>query len=101
MNFRIYLDDEYSDDEIFNNPPVQHKPWEAEFYKHKFEKLFADQNFLLGCGVAAAVIVLVVIGTIVQYVQKLHLVFQIIYKPRPVVIFFIGTANLAVLKFGI
>ena len=32
---------------MFRNPPVEHEPWEAEYYRQKFQKLIKNPKFLL------------------------------------------------------
>lgn len=51
---------------MFRNPPVEHEPWEAEYYRQKFQKLIKNPKFLLGIGVFLAVLVLVCVGCCVQ-----------------------------------
>ena len=51
---------------MFRNPPVEHEPWEAEYYRQKFQKLIKNPKFLLGIGVFLAVLVLICVGCCVQ-----------------------------------
>ena len=53
-------------EEEFHAPPVKYMPWEPEFYQEKALELWENPKFKLGLAIAAAVIVLVMIGTIVQ-----------------------------------
>ena len=59
-----YVTQEFEED--FHNPPVKYMPWEPEFYQQKALELWENPKFKLGLAIAAAVMVLVFIGLVVQ-----------------------------------
>ena len=53
-------------EENFHAPPIQYMPWQPEFYQQKAIELWENPKSKLGLAIAAAIIVLIIIGSMVQ-----------------------------------